>query len=51
MANITKCYYELADYENAKIIANKILAIIPESEEAQNIINKINQRDESERKK
>ena len=41
MLSITKCYFELKDYDNALTIADKILAILPESEEAQNIVEKI----------
>ncbi len=41
MLSITKCYYELNDCDNALTIANKILSILPECEDAQEIINKI----------
>ena len=41
MLNITKCYYNLKDYDNALIIANKILDILPECGDAQKIIEQI----------
>ena len=41
MLSITKCYYELNDYDNALIIADKILAILPECSDAQQIVDKI----------
>ena len=47
MLSIAKCYYSLKDFENANLIANKILEILPECEDAQNIINKLNKKEES----
>ena len=41
MLSITKCYYELKDFDNALTVANKILALLPECEDAQEIVNKI----------
>lgn len=41
MVNITKCYYNLNDYDNALLIADKILAILPECDDAKKIIEDI----------
>lgn len=44
MLSITKCYYELKDYDNALTIANKILNILPECEDAKKIVDTINKK-------
>ena len=46
MISITKCYYNLGDYNNALTVANKILEILPECNDVREIVNQIEEKKE-----
>ena len=46
MISITKCYYNLNDFDNALTVANKILEILPECNEIQDIVKQIEEKKE-----
>ena len=48
MLSITKCYFELKDYEKAQTIAEKILAMLPECEDAIKILDTIKEKKDCE---